>query len=151
MSGRWLRRRVRPPFFSTIVNLAKQGDEIVSANNLYGGTFTLFNDILPQFGITTRFVKPQDFDKMEAAVNGRTRALYVEAIGNPALDVADLDAVSAIAKRHGLPLVVDATFATPYLLRPFEHGADIVVALIDEMAWGARHGSRRHRRGRRHI
>ena len=78
--------------FSTIVNLAKQGDEIVSANNLYGGTFTLFNDILPQFGITTRFVKPQDFDKMEAAVNGRTRALYVEAIGNPALDVADLDA-----------------------------------------------------------
>ena len=75
--------------FSTIVNLAKQGDEIVSANNLYGGTFTLFNDILPQFGITTRFVKPQDFDKMEAAVNGRTRALYVEAIGNPALDVAD--------------------------------------------------------------
>lgn len=79
------------------------GDEIVSANNLYGGTFTLFNDILPQFGITTRFVKPQDFDKMEAAVNGRTRALYVEAIGNPALDVADLDAVSAIAKRHGLP------------------------------------------------
>ena len=113
--------------FSTIVNLAKQGDEIVSANNLYGGTFTLFNDILPQFGITTRFVKPQDFDKMEAAVNGRTRALYVEAIGNPALDVVDLDAVSAIAKRHGLPLVVDATFATPYLLRPFEHGADIVV------------------------
>lgn len=103
MSGRWLRRRVRPPFFSTIVNLAKQGDEIVSANNLYGGTFTLFNDILPQFGITTRFVKPQDFDKMEAAVNERTRALYVEAIGNPALDVADLDAVSAIAKRHGCP------------------------------------------------
>ena len=105
--------------FSTIVNLAKQGDEIVSANNLYGGTFTLFNDILPQFGITTRFVKPQDFDKMEAAVNGRTRALYVEAIGNPALDVADLDAVSAIAKRHALPLLVAATFATPYLLRPF--------------------------------
>ena len=96
--------------FSTIVNLAKQGDEIVSANNLYGGTFTLFNDILPQFGITTRFVKPQDFDKMEAAVNGRTRALYVEAIGNPALDVADLDAVSAIAKRHGLELEEEAEY-----------------------------------------
>ncbi|MFR4118371.1 MAG: aminotransferase class I/II-fold pyridoxal phosphate-dependent enzyme [Bilophila wadsworthia] len=122
--------------FSTIVNLAKQGDEIVSANNLYGGTFTLFNDILPQFGITTRFVKPQDFDKMEAAVNGRTRALYVEAIGNPALDVADLDAVSAIAKRHGLPLVVDATFATPYLLRPFEHGADIVVHSLTKWLGG---------------
>ena len=125
--------------FSTIVNLAKQGDEIVSANNLYGGTFTLFNDILPQFGITTRFVKPQDFDKMEAAVNGRTRALYVEAIGNPALDVADLDAVSAIAKRHGLPLVVDATFATPYLLRPFEHGADIVVHSLTK--WFVGHGT----------
>lgn len=125
--------------FSTIVNLAKQGDEIVSANNLYGGTFTLFNDILPQFGITTRFVKPQDFDKMEAAVNGRTRALYVEAIGNPALDVADLDAVSAIAKRHGLPLVVDATFATPYLLRPFEHGADIVVHSLTK--WLGGHGT----------
>ena len=125
--------------FSTIVNLAKQGDEIVSANNLYGGTFTLFNDILPQFGISTRFVKPQDFDKMEAAVNGRTRALYVEAIGNPALDVADLDAVSAIAKRHGLPLVVDATFATPYLLRPFEHGADIVVHSLTK--WLGGHGT----------
>ena len=125
--------------FSTIVNLAKQGDEIVSANNLYGGTFTLFNDILPQFGITTRFVKPQDFDKMEAAVNERTRALYVEAIGNPALDVADLDAVSAIAKRHGLPLVVDATFATPYLLRPFEHGADIVVHSLTK--WLGGHGT----------
>ena len=98
--------------FSTIVNLAKQGDEIVSANNLYGGTFTLFNDILPQFGITTRFVKPQDFDKMEAAVNGRTRALYVEAIGNPALDVADLDAVSAIAKRHGLDFEEEAEYGT---------------------------------------
>ena len=137
--GAWLRRRVRPPIFSTIVNLAKQGDEIVSANNLYGGTFTLFNDILPQFGITTRFVKPQDFDKMEAAVNGRTRALYVEAIGNPALDVVDLDAVSAIAKRHGLPLVVDATFATPYLLRPFEHGADIVVHSLTK--WLGGHGT----------
>ena len=124
--------------FSAIVNLAKQGDEIVSANNLYGGTFTLFNDILPQFGITARFVKPQDFDKMEAAVNGRTRALYVEAIGNPALDVVDLDAVSAIAKRHGLPLIVDATFATPYLFRPLEHGADIVVHSLTK--WLGGHG-----------
>ncbi len=125
--------------FSAIVNLAKQGDEIVSANNLYGGTFTLFNDILPQFGITARFVKPQDFDKMEAAVNGRTRALYVEAIGNPALDVVDLDAVSAIAKRHGLPLIVDATFATPYLFRPLEHGADIVVHSLTK--WLGGHGT----------
>ena len=138
MSGRWLRRRVRPPFFDDRQS-GEQGDEIVSANNLYGGTFTLFNDILPQFGITTRFVKPQVFDKMEAAVNGRTRALYVEAIGNPALDVVDLDAVSAIAKRHGLPLVVDATFATPYLLRPFEHGADIVVHSLTK--WLGGHGT----------
>ena len=125
--------------FSTIVNLARQGDEIVSANNLYGGTFTLFNDILPQFGITTRFVKPHDFEKMEAAINERTRALYVEAIGNPALDVADLDAASAIAKRHGIPLVVDATFATPYLLRPFEHGATIVVHSLTK--WLGGHGT----------
>ena len=125
--------------FSAIVNLAKQGDEIVSANNLYGGTFTLFNDILPQFGIVTRFVKPNDLEGMEAAVTERTRAIYVEAIGNPSLDVADLDAVSAIAGRHGLPLVVDATFATPYLLRPFEHGADIVVHSLTK--WMGGHGS----------
>ncbi len=125
--------------FSTIINLAKHGDEIVSANNLYGGTFTLFNDILPQFGITTRFVKPHDFAKMEASINERTRALYVEAIGNPALDVADLDAVSAIARRHGLPLVVDATFTTPFLLRPFEHGADIVVHSLTK--WLGGHGT----------
>lgn len=125
--------------FSAIVNLARQGDEIVSANNLYGGTFTLFNDILPQFGITTRFVKPNDLEGMEAAVTERTRAIYVEAIGNPSLDVTDLDAVSALAKRHGLPLVVDATFVTPYLLRPFEHGADIVIHSLTK--WIGGHGA----------
>lgn len=125
--------------FSAVVNLAGQGDEIVSANNLYGGTFTLFNDILPQFGITTRFVKPNDLAGMDAAVTERTRAIYAEAIGNPSLDVADLDAVSALAKRHGLPLVVDATFVTPYLLRPFEHGADIVIHSLTK--WIGGHGA----------
>lgn len=125
--------------FSTIINLAKHGDEIVSANNLYGGTFTLFNDILPQFGITTRFVKYHDFAKMEDSINERTRALYVEAIGNPALDVADLDEISVIARRHGVPLIVDATFTTPFLLRPFEHGADIVVHSLTK--WLGGHGT----------
>lgn len=125
--------------FSTIANLARQGDEIVSANNLYGGTFTLFNDILPQFGITTRFVRYNDFKKMESSITDKTRAIYVEAIGNPSLDVADLDAVSAIARRHAIPLVVDATFATPYLLRPLEHGADIVVHSLTK--WLGGHGT----------
>ena len=125
--------------FSAIVNLAGQGDEIVAANNLYGGTYTMFDAILPQFGITTRFVRPTDFEAMERAITPRTRALYVEAMGNPVLDVADLDAISAIARKHSLPLVVDATFATPYLLRPFEHGADIVVHSLTK--WMGGHGT----------
>lgn len=125
--------------FSTIINLAGQGDEIVAANNLYGGTFTMFDAILPQFGITTRFVKITDLAGFEAAINEHTRALYIESIGNPVLDVADIDAVSAIAKRHKLPLIVDATFTTPYLLQPFKHGADIVVHSLTK--WLGGHGA----------
>lgn len=125
--------------FSAIINLARQGDEIVAESNLYGGTFTMFDAILPQFGITTRLVGVGDPEGMEAAITPKTRAIYVEAIGNPSLDVADLDAVSAIAKRAGVPLIVDATFTTPCLLRPFEHGADIVIHSLTK--WMGGHGA----------
>lgn len=124
--------------FSAIINLARQGDEIVAANNLYGGTFTMFDAILPQFGITTRFVQVTDLKGMEAAVTPKTRAIYVEAIGNPSLDVADIDAIAGIAHRAGVPLIVDSTFATPWLLRPLEHGADIVVHSLTK--WLGGHG-----------
>lgn len=125
--------------FSTIINLAGQGDEIVSANNLYGGTFTMFDAILPQFGITTRFAKITDLASIEAAITDRTRAIYIEAIGNPVLEVADIDAVSAIARQYKLPLIVDSTFPTPYLLQPFKHGADIVVHSLTK--WLGGHGA----------
>lgn len=125
--------------FYAIINLARQGDEIVSANNLYGGTYTMFDAILPQFGITTRFVKPDDLGGFEKAVNNKTRAIYIETIGNPSLDVVDIEAVSAIAQKHGLPLIVDATFSTPYLTRPIEYGADIVVHSLSK--WLGGHGT----------
>lgn len=125
--------------FYSIVNICENGDEVVSANNLYGGTFTQFNDILPKFGIRTRFVSPGDPKNFEAAINEKTRVIFVESIGNPSLDVTDLEAVSAIAKKHGLPLVVDATFATPYLQRPLEKGADIVVHSLTK--WMGGHGA----------
>lgn len=125
--------------FYSIINICSQGEEIVSANNLYGGTYTMFNNILPQFGITTRFVnhdKPEEFEK---AVNEKTRALYIETIGNPVLGVADIEAVAEIAHNHKLPLIVDATFTTPYLVRPIEYGADIVVHSLTK--WLGGHGS----------
>ena len=125
--------------FNAIVNLARSGDEIVSASNLYGGTFTLFDAILPQFGIRARMTRVNHFDEMEAAITERTRAIYVEALGNPSLDVVDLDACAAVARRHHLPLVVDATFVTPCLLRPFEHGADIVIHSLTK--WIGGHGT----------
>ncbi len=125
--------------FYTMINICRQGDEIVSANNLYGGTYTMFNDILPQFGIRTKFVKPGDLAGFEAAISEKTQALYIESIGNPVLDVADISAVAAIAHKHGLPLVVDSTFTTPYLLRPLEHGADIVVHSMTK--WIGGHGT----------
>ncbi len=125
--------------YFTIANLARQGDEIVSANNLYGGTYTQFDAILPQQGITARFVPVNDFAATEAAVNDRTRAIYVEAIGNPGLDVADLEGYAAVARKHHLPLVVDATFATPALMRPIEHGADIVIHSLSK--WIGGHGA----------
>jgi O-acetylhomoserine (thiol)-lyase len=125
--------------YYSIINLARAGDEIVSANNLYGGTYTQFDAILPQFGIITRFVDPNDPANFERAINPRTRALFVETIGNPALDVTDLEAISAIARKHHLPLIVDSTFTSPYLLRPMEHGADIVVHSLTK--WIGGHGT----------
>ena len=125
--------------FYAVINLAASGDEIVAANNLYGGTHTQFHDILPQFGIRTVFVDPARPENFAAAINERTRALYVETIGNPGLDVVDVEAVAETAHRHGLPLIVDSTFTTPYLFQPIRHGADIVVHSLTK--WIGGHGT----------
>ncbi|MBX6353459.1 MAG: homocysteine synthase [Thermoflavifilum sp.] len=111
----------------SILNIAGAGDEIVSATSLYGGTYNLFAITLPKIGIHVRFVDPADPENFRAAITDRTKALYVETIGNPKCDVPDLAAIAAIAHEHGIPLIVDNTFATPYLCRPIDHGADIVV------------------------
>lgn len=124
--------------FSAIINLAQQGDEIISANNLYGGTFTMFDSILPNFGITVHMAHVTELDAIKRFINSKTRAIYAEAIGNPSLDVADIDALAEIAHQAGVPLIIDSTFATPYLLRPFEHGADIVVHSLTK--WLGGHG-----------
>ncbi len=125
--------------FYSIITLAKAGDEIVSANNLYGGTYTMFDAILPQFGITVRFVPNNDFEALKRAINHRTRAVYIETIGNPVLDVADVKTYAELAHENHLPLIVDSTFTTPYLLRPIEVGADVVVHSLTK--WLGGHGS----------
>ena len=125
--------------FYAIINLCRQGDEVVAAASLYGGTYTQFQHILPQFGITVHLVNVNEPALFEAAINERTRMIYCETIGNPGLDVADLDALSALAHAHNLPLVVDSTFTTPYLLRPIEHGADIVLHSLTK--WMSGHGA----------
>ena len=125
--------------FYTIITLAEAGDEIVSANNLYGGTYTQFDSILPKLGINVKFVDPKNPKNFENAITDKTRALYIETIGNPVLDFTDVQAVADIAHRHGLPLIVDSTFTTPYLLRPIEHGADIVVNSLTK--WIGGHGA----------
>jgi O-acetylhomoserine (thiol)-lyase len=123
----------------TIITIAKQGDEIVSASNLYGGTYTMFDSILPNFGITTKFVDVRDPKNFEKAITPKTKLLYIETIGNPALDVADVEEIAKIAHAHGLPLVVDATFTTPYLFNAIEHGADIVINSLTK--WIGGHGT----------
>jgi O-acetylhomoserine (thiol)-lyase len=107
--------------------LAKAGDHIVSAKTLYGGSFNLLAHTLPNYGITATFVDPDDAANFEAAIQDNTKALFLETIGNPNASLIDIDAVAAIAHAHKIPLIVDNTFATPYLYRPLEHGADIVV------------------------
>lgn len=111
----------------TILNLAQNGDNIVSAKNIYGGSFNLFEHTLPQYGIQTTFVDIFNEKEVENAINEKTKALYIEILGNPNSDVVDIESVARIAHRHKIPLVVDNTFATPYLVRPIEYGADIVV------------------------
>ncbi|MBU5442586.1 homocysteine synthase [Paenibacillus sp. MSJ-34] len=110
-----------------ILNIAGSGDEIVSASSLYGGTYNLFSTTLAKLGIKVHFVDPSDPENFRAAINGKTKALFAETIGNPRGDVLDIEAVANIAHEHGIPLIVDNTFPSPYLLRPLEHGADIIV------------------------
>ncbi len=125
--------------FYSIINLAQAGDNIVSARNLYGGTYTQFNDILPKFGITVKFVDSNDPQNFADAIDDKTRAVFCETVSNPALEVVDLDAVSKVAHDAGLPLIVDATFSTPYLTQPLSHGADIVVHSLTK--WFGGHGT----------
>ncbi|NNL76190.1 MAG: O-acetylhomoserine aminocarboxypropyltransferase/cysteine synthase [Desulfobacterales bacterium] len=125
--------------YYSIINICSAGEEIVSANNLYGGTYTMFDCILPQFGIKTKFVDPHQPGNFEFAITDKTRAIFIETIGNPVLDFTDISAVADVAHNHNLPLIVDATFTTPYLLRAIEHGADVVVNSITK--WMGGHGT----------
>lgn len=111
----------------TILNLAQNGDNIVSAKNIYGGSFNMFEHTLPQYGIQTTFVNIFNEEEVESAIDENTKALYIETLGNPNSDVVDVESIAKIAHKHKIPLVVDNTFATPYLVRPIEYGADIVV------------------------
>ncbi len=111
----------------TIQALAQAGDHIVAQKTIYGGTYNLLAHTLAQFGVRTTFVDAHDLPQLESAIRDNTKAIYLETLGNPNSDIPDIDAIAAIAHRHGLPLVIDNTFGTPYLIRPIEHGADIVV------------------------
>ena len=111
----------------TIENLAQAGGHIVSAKNIYGGTYNLLAHTLVDFGVTTTFVDPFNLEEVENAIQDNTKAVYIETLGNPNSEVVDIEALAAIAHRHQIPLVIDNTFGTPYLIRPIEHGADIVV------------------------
>ena len=110
-----------------IENVALRGDHIVSAKNIYGGTYNLLAHTLPQYGISTTFVDAHDLAEVENAIQDNTKAIYLETLGNPNSDIPDIDALAELAHKYGIPLVVDNTFGTPYLIRPIEHGADIVV------------------------
>lgn len=110
-----------------IENVASAGDNIIAASTLYGGTYNLFSATLPRFGITTKFVNPDHLDEFKAAIDDKTKAIYVESVGNPGANLVDLEAIAEIAHAHGIIVIVDNTFGTPYLFRPFEHGADVVV------------------------
>lgn len=110
-----------------VLTVAQAGDEIVATNALYGGTYTLFSKTLPRFGVTVRFVEGSDLQEVEAAINDKTRAVFTETIGNPSLQIADIEGLAQVAHRQDVPLIVDNTFSTPYLSKPIEFGADIVV------------------------
>jgi len=125
--------------FYTAINVARAGDEIVSASNLYGGTYTQFDNILPKMGIKTRFVDVNDAAQIESAINDKTRLLFIESIGNPGLDVANFELWSSMSKKYNIPLAVDSTFTTPYLCKPIEHGAHIVIHSLTK--WMGGHGT----------
>ncbi|THB74444.1 MAG: O-acetylhomoserine aminocarboxypropyltransferase/cysteine synthase [Desulfobulbaceae bacterium] len=125
--------------FYTMINICAHGDEVVAANNLYGGTYTQFDTILPQLGIKVNMVDPTEPVNFASAITEKTRALYCETVGNPALNVIDLEAIAEIARSHHLPLIVDSTFTPPCLLRPLEHGANIVIHSLTK--WIGGHGT----------
>lgn len=125
--------------YYSIINICSAGEEIVSGSNLYGGTYTMFDTILPQFGINVKFVNPLDPNNFQKAITDKTRAMFIETIGNPVLEFTDIEAVADIAHKHNLPLIVDATFTTPFLLRTIDYGADIVVNSLTK--WIGGHGS----------
>lgn len=123
----------------SILNLARAGDNVVSLNTIYGGTYNLLAHTLPEYGITAKFADPYDYDKIEGLIDGKTKALYGETLGNPNSNVIDIERLADIAHRHSVPLVIDNTFATPYLIRPIEYGADIIVHSASKFIGG--HGS----------
>lgn len=125
--------------FYTIINICGQGDEVVSANNLYGGTFTQFDAILPQLGIKVNMVDPTDPTNFQRAITEKTRVIYCETLGNPSVNMTDLEAVAQIADKHRLPLVVDSTFTPPCLLKPIDYGANIVIHSLTK--WIGGHGT----------
>lgn len=122
-----------------ILTICRAGDEIVAANTLYGGTYNLFQNTLPGLGIKTTFVHPENLENFENAINSNTKAIYIESIGNPTGNIVDISEVAKIAHANNIPLIIDNTFATPYLLRPIEHGADIVVHSLTKFLGG--HGN----------
>jgi O-acetylhomoserine (thiol)-lyase len=125
--------------FYSIINICSAGEEIISASNLYGGTYTMFDCILPQFGIQVKFVDHHDPKNFENVITEKTRGIFVETIGNPVLDVVDMAAVSEVARKHNIPLIVDATFTTPYLMKSIDYGADIVINSLTK--WMGGHGT----------
>lgn len=125
--------------FYSLINLMEAGEEFVSSRNLYGGTYTMFNDVLPQFGITVRFVDSDSPEQFRQAVNDKTRAIFIETIGNPILCVPDFEKISKVAREFHIPLLVDSTFTPPSMFRPLEHGADVVIHSLTK--WIGGHGT----------
>ncbi len=125
--------------YYSVINICRDGNEIVSSKNIYGGTYTMFNDILPDYGIKTSFVDVNNHDEVRGAINENTRMVFTEVIGNPALDVTNIKALATLAAEYNLPLVVDSTFTTPYLFNPLDHGADIVIHSLTK--WLGGHGT----------
>ena len=123
----------------SLINIMETGDEFISAANLYGGTYTMFNDILPHLGITVRFVHYDDPENFRRAVNSKTRAIFIESIGNPKLGIPDFQAIARVAEEAHVPLIVDSTFTPPCLFKPLEHGADVVVHSLTK--WIGGHGT----------